>query len=140
MRLLLLVLTAAPAAASAQEPTDPGSFFREVAKALTCEGLEFEAMQQCGTLPVYQAILQFQGSLPNCQAVVRIMPAVATLLSSYLGENAGCTSLVEKWRYHFAADGKTALYADGEACVQDAREKRFKEFCSLPEPPPGPAM
>ena len=24
---------------------------------------------------------------------------VATLLSSYLGENAGCTSLVEKWRH-----------------------------------------
>merc|ERR1719248_33030 len=133
MRALLLALAATHVAASAEEPIEPGSFFREVAKALTCEGLEFEAMQQCGTLPVYQAILQ------NCQAVVRIMPAVATLLSSYLGENAGCTSLVEKWRFHFAADGKTALYADGEACVQDAREKRFKEFCSLPEPPPGPA-
>ena len=46
MATMLLALAAAQVAASAEEPIEPGSFFREVAKALTCEGLEFEAMQQ----------------------------------------------------------------------------------------------
>ena len=28
----------------------------QAARALTCEALEFEATQQCGVLPVYQAV------------------------------------------------------------------------------------
>ena len=32
------------------------SCLAQAARALTCEALEFEATQQCGVLPVYQAV------------------------------------------------------------------------------------
>merc|ERR1719240_1694461 len=122
---------AAQAPAQAANPESGTNFFRDVARALSCEALEVEVVQQCATLPFYQALLQFQGSLSNCQAVLRLLPDVQILVDQTLGPGSGCTSLVSKWRYHYAPTGE-ALYADGEACSQAVRTQEYQQLCAVP--------
>merc|ERR1719265_567426 len=111
-------------------------FFSSVSKLLTCANLENEVVKKCGTVPAFQAIVQFRGDLNNCKNALAAVSELRALLVSYFGPEGGCESAVKMWQ--------TGGYEKPEECVEHVRTTEFPNYCSIPRagggsPAPAPA-
>lgn len=116
------------AAASDLQPADPPPplpqhFFREVSNLLTCEHLEEKVAAKCGSVPLYEALPQFEGREPICVKALQTVPELGELFAKYFGPRADCRTRLAMWRF--------IGFSSAEECLTKTRTQDFAVTCRL---------